>query len=92
MRHMTFLAGIVLILMVFLMPKSVVSSQIARPSEVATSPLEGTAPIESSFPPPHSHMIVSTNFELEPLLADYAKGYPNVSFADYRIVYKGANE
>src|SRR5258708_37289454 len=92
MRRMTAFAGVVLIFMMSIMPKSALTSEVGTPSEAATSTLEGTATVESSFLPPHSHMIVSTNFELEPLLTDYAKGYPNVSFADYRIVYKGENE
>lgn len=40
----------------------------------------------------HSHMIISTNFELEPLLASYASTYPNIGFADYNIVFKSENE
>jgi hypothetical protein len=89
MRRMTYLAGTILIALIILSPKTEVNSQVAT----ATPELTGTlSPTPDDFPPPHSYMIVSTSFELESLLDDYAKSYPNIGFVDYRIVYKGENE
>ena len=40
----------------------------------------------------HTFMVISTNFELEPLLASYLATYPDKSYSEYRVVYKVENE
>lgn len=91
-RRMTALVGTMLVVLAVLMPKSVANSQTATPTQAAVSTPAATASDVTPLPGPHSHMIISTNFEMEPLLADYAKAYPNVNFSDYRIVFKAENE
>jgi hypothetical protein len=40
----------------------------------------------------HTYMVISTNFELEPLLDSYLETYPNGEFSAYQVVYKAQNE
>src|SRR5260221_14625891 len=85
MRRVSVLAGF-FISLALLLPRLTANSQSTAPAASATPP-QG-----STLPKPHSHMIISTNFELEPLLDDYDKAYPNISFSGYQIVYKSENE
>ncbi|MDX2078509.1 MAG: hypothetical protein SFZ02_18905 [bacterium] len=39
-----------------------------------------------------SFMTLSTNFDIEPVLADYVKTYPEQADTNYRIVFKTENE
>jgi hypothetical protein len=87
MRRLSCFATLLILFVVALLPKIAVNSQTAVPTPEATM-----AAIQNPFPGPHSYMMVSTNFELEPLLADYANLYPNIDFSSYQVVFKSQNE
>jgi hypothetical protein len=40
----------------------------------------------------HSYMVVTTDFQLEPVLQQYQKTYPNGQFTSFDIVFKTENE
>ena len=40
----------------------------------------------------HSYMVVTTTFELEPVLDDYIKRYPRGQHEGYQIVFRTENE
>ncbi len=40
----------------------------------------------------HSYMVITTNFELEPVLDSYLKTYPNGDFSTYQVMFKSLNE
>jgi hypothetical protein len=40
----------------------------------------------------HTYMVISTNFELEPLLDNYLEAYPSGEFSAYQVVFTAENE
>jgi hypothetical protein len=40
----------------------------------------------------HSYMVITTNFELEPVLEMYVQQYPKIGFDSYHVVFKSENE
>jgi len=87
MRRLAYCIAFLVLLAFALLPKATVNSQTAVSTQEATM-----AATQNPFPGPHSYLMVSTNFPLEPLLDDYAKLYPNIDFSTYQVVFKSQNE